>query len=400
MTNKIEISPEIARLTQIRSRNANLSFTKQIARCIAEQAVLALDPELDLLLDSEASLAEVDAMARAVAVNDIVVNARHIDVALLETGNGNVRMPAALAKTTYCECGSLVVQMFGTTSGAVVGYVDAASWNAAFDAKGSEEFVEVPFSAQAFNLGQCLKRIESDLPTNVNKASRQQAKAEDYVTFLRDRQTLPVERQRQVIESAIASAAVRENLAAISTVIPDQLPRVLRQSGVWEARVDQVVARLAEKFPALKPAQIEATVRSVGEKFGGQPEALKFKEDLIKALAKQEFNFRFSPELRAAASAIIDRVASGKKAVEAVKDFVKNQVAVDIASIIKDTRQDVHSFAAATAEEIGFAFQKLALQPAYATHSPGETSGVEDINEALALMEAAQLVEELSEIDL
>jgi hypothetical protein len=400
MTNTIEISPEIARLTQIRSRNANLSFTKQIARCIAEQAVLALDPELDLLLDSEASLAEVDAMARAVAVNDIVVNSRHIDVVLLETGNRNVRMPAALAKTSYCECGSLVVQLFGTTSGAVVGYVDAASWNAALDAKGADEFIEVPFSAQTFNLGQCLKRIEADVPTNVNKAARQQAKAEDYVSFLRDRQAMPMEKQRQVIESAIASAAVRENLTAISTVIPDTLPRVLRQSGVWEARVDQVVARLAEKFPSLKPGQIEVTVRSIGEKFGGQPEALKFKGDLIKALAKEDFNSRFSPELRAAASAIIDRVVSGKKAVEAVKDFVKNQVAVDIASIIKDTRQDVHNFAAATADEIGFAFQKLALQPAYATHSQGETSGVEDINEALALMEAAQLVEELSQIDL
>ncbi len=398
MTNKIEISPEIARLAQIRSKAVNLSFSRQMARCIAEQAILSLDPELDFLLDGESSLAEVDAIARVVDVNDIVVNSRHIDIALLE--NGNVRLPVALVNTAYGKCGSLIVQMFDTTSGAVIGHVDAGTWIAASEVDANAQFIVLPFVPASFDLARCLQRVEAEVPVSSGSPGKQEAKAEDYVNFLRNRQAMPLERQRQVIDAAITSQSVRENLTAISGVVPDQLPRVLRQSGVWEARIDLIVARLTEKFKAVKPAEIEAVVRSVGEKFGGQPEASHFKQELIKSLAKQELKLKFTPELRAAADAIIDRVAAGKRSVDAVKDFVKNQVAVEIAAMIKEARKDVHNFAQASAEEFGFAFQKLALQPAYATHSQSETSGVDDVNEALILMEAGQLMEELNEIEL
>jgi hypothetical protein len=54
---------------------------------------------------------------------------------------------------------------------------------------------------------------------------------------------------------------------------------------------------------------------------------------------------------------------------------------------------------AATADEIGMAFQQMALQPAYATHSAGD-SGVDSINEALALLEATDMAETIKACDL
>jgi len=43
------------------------------------------------------------------------------------------------------------------------------------------------------------------------------------------------------------------------------------------------------------------------------------------------------------------------------------------------------------------AFNQLSLQPAYATHSSAD-SGIESINEALQLLEAAELAEQASNL--
>ena len=111
MVSKIHVSPELLRLTQQRANRFDLPYRSQVARCVAEQAVLELDPEFNFLVDGEASLAEVDALVHALKVNDIVVNGRHIDVAVLE--GGDVFLSAALIDTPYLECGSLVVEIDG-----------------------------------------------------------------------------------------------------------------------------------------------------------------------------------------------------------------------------------------------------------------------------------------------
>jgi hypothetical protein len=79
--------------------------------------------------------------------------------------------------------------------------------------------------------------------------------------------------------------------------------------------------------------------------------------------------------------------------------MLKNAVAVDLAAIIQKKRADMEHFTQLTAQEIGFAFQQLQLQPAYATHSQDETTGVDAINDALELYEAASVVEGLLNID-
>lgn len=96
----------------------------------------------------------------------------------------------------------------------------------------------------------------------------------------------------------------------------------------------------------------------------------------------------------------IDKVVVGRGKVEAIREYVKNQAAVDVARVIAEKRNALQRFATASAEEIGFAYQQLALQPAYATHSASDSTGLQAINEALNLFEAASFVEEFMEIDI
>jgi hypothetical protein len=59
----------------------------------------------------------------------------------------------------------------------------------------------------------------------------------------------------------------------------------------------------------------------------------------------------------------------------------------------------VEGFVAATADEIGNAFKQMALQPSYATHSAKGETGVEAINEALQLLEAGELAEQIKKLE-
>ena len=399
MVSKIEVSPELVRLTQQRANRFNLPFRKQVARCIAEQAIMELDPEHNFIVENESSLSEVDALVQSLKVNDIVVNGRHIDVALLD--DGEVLLSNALITTPYLECGSLIVQLDGANSGSVVGYVDATSWDVIADMEHSPEVVSVTFHPKAnFDLADCLKRIEQYHPANVNKAVTTLPRAEDYLQFTRDRRSMPIEKQRQVVAAAVSSASVRKNIGHLASEKPDPSRRVLRDSAVWEVRTLMVVEKIQSKFPEISAEKIAEAVRQVGAQHGGQPEAPVFKESLLKILARQQLAAKFSPEVRSVMNSFIDKLVAGKNKAEAIRDFVKNQAAVDVARIIGEKRDAVRQFATASADEIGFAFQQLALQPAYATHSATDTTGVDAINEALQLFEAANVVEGLMDIEL
>jgi len=399
MVSKIEVSPELVRLTQQRANRFNLPYRKQVARCIAEQAILELDPEHNLLVENESSLAEVDALVRALKVNDIVVNGRHIDIAVLD--NGEVLLSNALIGTPYLECGSLIVELDGANTGSIVGYIDSISWNATAKAAQNAETIGFAFSAKAgFDLAACLKHIQQNVPANVNKSMAKLPKAEDYLQFSRDRKNMPVEKQRAVVAAAVSSESVRKNIGHLSSFSVDQAPRVLRDSAVWEVRTLGVIEKIQSKFPDISAEKIEEAIRRVGEQHGGQPESELFKESLLKNLARQQLLAKVSPDVKAVINSFIDKLVAGKNKAEAIREFVKNQAAVDVARIIGEKRDALKHFAAASTDEIGFAFKQLALQPAYATHSASENTGVEAINEALQLYEAAGLIEGLMEIEL
>jgi hypothetical protein len=159
------------------------------------------------------------------------------------------------------------------------------------------------------------------------------------------------------------------------------------------------VEKIQSKFPNLSADQIAEAVHQVGVQHGGQPEAPLFKEHLLKILARQQLAAKFSPEVKSIMNSFIDKLVAGKNKAEAISEYVKNQAAVDVARIIGEKREAARQFATASAEEIGFAFKQLALQPAYATHSASENTGVDAINDALQLFEAADVVEELMEIE-
>jgi hypothetical protein len=426
MVSKIEVSPELIRLTQQRANRFNLPYRKQVARCVAEQAILELDPESSFLVDNESSLAEVDALVRALKVNDIVVNGRHIDVSLFE--DGEIIMANALIDTPYLECGSLVVRLDGANSGSLVGYIDPAAWSAIARSADGADLITLPFSpVPDFDLAGCLAKIEKTVPPNVDKPVDSLAKAEDYLQFSRGRRKLSIETQRAVVASAVSSAAVRKNIGHLSDGVGvgggsdvfnigieahkganggDLARKVLRDSAVWEIRALHVLEKIQQKFPEIPANKIEESVRMAGVLNGGQPQAPAFKKSLMKLIARQQMAAKFSsaanfsPEAKALLESFIDKVAAGKGKVEAIREYVKNQAAVDVARVIGEKRDALQRFANASADELGFAYQQLALQPAYATHSTSDSTGLESINEALNLFETGSLVEEFMDIEL
>lgn len=392
----INLNPELARLTRRTAEQQALPVGKQAARALVEQAVMELDPELNFLLDNDESLASVDALVRAANVNDIVVNGRRIDVNIIE--NGEVTLPMALTETAYVECGSLVVQMDGVASGSIVGYVEPQAWQMASQQPPNSTEARLRVNApESFDLAGCLQRIQA-MP-GASKSGGAAVKAEQVLQFVRDRHQLPLDVQRNVISAAMANAHVRETIAALDNFKPDQSPRILRDSSTWEARVARITNKLSDKFPKVSRDYIEKAIRETAQKYGGQPDAPGFKENLSKRILKEQLLRRASGAVKEALSPFVDSIAAGKNAADAVKGFVKDKVAADVAQIIKDKRNALERFSSASVEEIGFAFQQLAVQPAYATHSQSETGGVEAINEALELYEAAEVVESLMDID-
>ncbi len=167
MTKSIQVTSEVVRLTQKTAELHSLPFHKQVARCLVEQAITDLDPELNFLLDSESALSSINAVVRTTQANDVVVNGRHIDVRALE-GN-EVRLSAALAGTSYIECGSLVVELADTGRGAIVGYIEPKRWESASQNAEANDVV-LPFKAeQDFDLAECLKKIEETHSAAVDK---------------------------------------------------------------------------------------------------------------------------------------------------------------------------------------------------------------------------------------
>lgn len=395
---EIKLSPELVRLTRRCAELEELPFTRQAARLVVQQAIIAIDPELGFLLEENESLASINTLVRAAQVNDIVVNGRRLDVALLE--DGELSLPLALLSTGYIECGSLVVRMDSAACGSVVGYVPAQSWEAAAKPLAAQATaVQLPFVAQrSFDLSACLQEIERQFAPNLNKPAASGPGAEEVLNFVRDASKLPLSTRRKVIAAALASEQVRESIVALDNFQPDRLPAALRSSAVWESRVARIADRIQQRFPALSPEQIVACVKETGAQFGGQAEAPLFRERLSRRLAREHLSQRASQSVKEALGPITDSIVAGKNAVSSLSAFVKDSFALEVAKVILKKRSALGQFANATAEEIGLAFQQLAPQPAYATHSQSK-DGVAAINEALALCEAALIVETLMAID-
>lgn len=395
----IELNGELIRLAQGRANRYGVPLKQELARLIAEEAVMEIDPEEDLLLDGEA-MNQSDALAASLGVNDIVVCGHRIDVRLVE--NSQVVVSRALVGSQYLSSGSLLVALSGS-GGAVVGYLSAGNWLRAEDGmKDAQQISATVEVSPDFCLVKTLKEIVGKPVFNLPVAGKLGDLKSEIDKLVNDRSGLIVARQKQIFNFLCANWS-SEMLALTESVgykLNDgKVGKVLRNTAEWNASVERVAAKLSERFKNLSADQIKSQIRSQGERFGGQTSP-SFRRELLAGLASSEMN-RLGHLKGSKAESVMTKVLSGVSAADAVKQLVNNAVAVELAITIKKQRKaldSVKGFMEATAEEIGSAFRELALKPAYATHSSAD-SGVESINEALALLEASELAETLKACD-
>ncbi|MCC6978247.1 MAG: hypothetical protein IT343_07985 [Candidatus Melainabacteria bacterium] len=400
MASKVDICPEIARMAQVRTRSLGVSLSNELARLVAEESVLAIDPEVDLVVEAANTLSEIDALVSSAGVNGIGVNGREIDVRPLDE-DGFILVPRVLIGTPYLSAGTLVVQLNGH-AGEVVAHVGPGSFMAQEDKAGNEAYVHVRVNIDpAFDLEKTLTSIVNAPVVDFAQNLKNIPDEAELARFLTNRQEMIVARQKQIVIAIASKDAVRDSFIKVAETTPwGKLSQILQTSGVWEVRTLRFTEKLVEKFPSLSRDRIKEEIRKGGEEHGGQPDAPEFRRELIKRLTKLEVEERLKSAAPAKIKQIMDAVASGKTAQDAVNAVISNKVAVAIAVSIKEQRSFVKDFCQASAEEIGLAFGKLALQPAYATHSFDPEAGMEAINEALLLLEAGQIAENAAALDL
>jgi hypothetical protein len=392
MESRVELNPEIARLALASARQLAIPFRQVLARCVVEQAVTELDPELDLMLNQSESLSEIRAFARAFGANDVVVNEARLQVLPVDE-DGTVEISTPLLSREYLSGGILVVRCDSTTSGAVIGYLDPENLIDNGTSKNVHS-LKISFTNQPnFNLARSLSQVANRTAETTKRPS---PSAEEYVKLLKEPERLSVEQQQNIVAAAATHGWVRQNLSESDSLLTP-VPQILGSLADWSARVERLAAKLAPRFASVAPQKLKQLIRETGEHCGGQPESPEFKQQLLKTLVKEEFAAKLSPEYLLKVTKVVDLITAGKSAMESVKSFVSNQMALDLASAIAEKREQLGNFSKASVEELGLAFQTLRVQPAYATHSASPETIVEDVNNALILMEASTLLEEISE---
>ncbi len=391
-----EISPEISRLAQIKAKQAGVDFHNELARSIVEESVVEIDPELDLVINNMESWTEIPGLAKVIGVNDVVINDRHIDVRTL-SANGSIEISRALIGTPYLTNGSLIVALHGSEGGNVVGFIGTGNWMSA-EHQSKDNSVIVKFEpTPGFDLASTLSdichRVQVSLPNTIKTLPNEK----ELVSFVSNRDSIIAARQKQIVISILSVESVRSKFEAVQSQNHNQIEQIISDSATWSGRVETVVDLVSPKFSSLTKSDVRNVVRKTGEIFGGQPAAPQFRKHMINTLTVEQLTKKLTGVSMSKVTEVVDSVFSGKSAVDSVKGMVSNKVAVDIAQAIKTQRNRAEGFVAATVDEIGMAFNQLALQPAYATHSASE-SGVESINEALLLLEAAELAEQASDL--
>lgn len=399
--NQVSLTPELVRIAQRRSQ-CGVHLEDEVARLMVEALIVEMDPELDILLDEGAAMCQSDNLASALDVNDVVVNERRFDVRAIDLED-TVYLNRTLVGSQYLSYGTILVRLDNLASGTVVGFIGAGSWMRAEESQGKsakEERVSLkPTFEDDFDFATTLQSYLAKPLIKLPSTSQLTDVVKDVTSLLNHSPELISARRKQIFsylcahwnEATIAMVdSIKMNFNN-STIKP-----VLRGAAYWNNTVEMLTDKINGKFNKLSRDDIKAHVLTMGETYGSEYRAPAFRKNLLEALSKAQLAGSQVSEQKV--NKLVEKIVSGTSPLEAVKQLVNNKTAVDLAYAIKRERQKVSGFVAATAEEIGMAFQKLALQPAYSTHSSGD-SGVESINEALALLEVSELAESVKSLD-
>jgi len=390
---KVELTPEISKLAQASAMRQGVALRDLLARTIVEQSIMEIDPELNLVLDPEQSLSETAFLAKAGA-NDVVVNDKHIHVVALDE-NSTAELPNGFLAPGYIDGGALVVQLENDNQGTIVGHIGGESLLQASGLDTNTSRLHLTFQPDhTFDLARTLQNACS--ATSFSASSEYSPQGEELVKFAKSPADLPITTQRQIVSFACKHAWARNNLREFA-VAQENLPEILEAGAIWAGRVDSLLSKLSSQSRALSAVKLRKIIEETGEKFGGQPESPLFRQALLQAIARAELASRLSPEALLKVTGVVDLIVGGQSVMDGVKSFVQNPAAVELARNIALKRESLKRFSQASADEIATAFQSLALQPAYATHSAEEELEMEAINQALLLVETGNWLQSINE---
>jgi len=391
---KIALTREMEILSSSNAKVQGVNQKLDLALLSAEAIICELDPKLNIVCEQWESLSNIHSLASSIGVNDLVINGRHIDVRVLDEDNF-VSLNKILLGSALLTSGSLVVR-FDNDDAEIVAYIPPSTWS-----KYSENDDTVSFEVEIekdFDLVSTLKSIIKRAQTDQSSDKLLQ---EDLKTFLQSPASSSAS-LRPMLAALCSNSELREMAFEVTVDLPlNMVTRILQKASAWNATCDTIAEKLASKFKGVKLAEIKQIVQSTGEKFGGQPEAPGFMNAVLNDLVQAELNKKFSTaakKIAQKAKSLSAKVAQGASLSDSIKSLINNSVAVDLALSIKATRTHMENFVCATADEIGMAFQQLALQPVYATHSNENEAGVDAINEALELLEAHEIIEQAEAI--
>ncbi len=394
MSNRIPITAEIVKLAQLRSRATGCDVRQDMARQVAQEAILELDPELDFLIDEDSAYSRDDRLVSALDVNDIVVNGTRIDVRLVGEDN-RISAPRHLVGTSYMSGGTLAVAIHTDRSASIVGYIPQSDWDLQDKHAGAKDDKVIFRAAGNFDLASQLPAIVA-AGNKDNKHAKANIQSSDIAQFCGAKQDMKLSKQREFVESTLHNESIWPELqTGVSKAL---VRRTLTHASVWNYKLDKIADSLQSKFSKLSKDEVKNCIAKIGERVGGQIESSNFRKELLMQLTREELAHSLSGEQLKKATNLVEQVFAGKSVIDVLKDTVKSKTTIDLAVAIKRQRQKFTNFIESSSDEISFAFRQLALQPVYATHSTNP-EGVEAVNETLELLDACELAESLKTLE-
>ncbi len=399
---QLDLSPEIVRIAQIRAEQLGLELADELARVAFEEMIFNLDPDLGYLVDQEESLNSADIMASALGCNDVVINEHRVDIRALNDQD-ELLVPRVLLNSPALNNGTFAVRLEDNKTARIVGYVSVGALISSTDYTEDRSATILKVAPDNnFDLANILEQITRRVQIPLTNAVSVLPNGEELKSFFNNIEDITPQRRKQIITAICAHDEIRNFVKTFPVDLSrGTISKVLRSGSRWNKTTEELSVSLSTKYSKLTRDDIKNTLTELGETYGGQPEAPAFAKAARRKLTMEQLGRSLGQEKLARMKSIIDQVLDGKTVADAVKEKVKNSFAVDVAITIKKNREAagslMESFVTASAEEIGKAFQQLAVQPAYATHSSSTDNGVDSINEALEILESCKALEELQD---